>query len=242
MIILDLDRTPTMLLIAWLAGIAAFAGGVLAALAGSARTTRSRELIHAVVALGGGILLAAVALALVPKAVKLLPPTALGLTFLGGGLVFAAVDRVVSGLGGSKAQFLAMVMDFVPEALSMGAVFATDRSLGLLLGVFIGAQNLPEGFNAFRELRSSGTSSKSTLMALATVSLAGPLAAWLGYSLLQDSPAVSAGIMNFASGGILYVIFQDIAPQSTMKNHWMPPLGAVFGFLIGMLGHQWLPR
>ena len=42
--------------------------------------------------------------------------------------------------------------------------------------------------------------------------------------------------MLFASGGILYLIFQDIAPQSHMRRHWAPPLSAVFGFSVGMLG------
>ncbi len=44
--------------------------------------------------------------------------------------------------------------------------------------------------------------------------------------------------MSFASGGILYLIFQDIAPQIRMERHWTPPLGAVLGFAIGMVGHQ----
>jgi ZIP family zinc transporter len=44
--------------------------------------------------------------------------------------------------------------------------------------------------------------------------------------------------MLFASGGILYLIFQDIAPQSHMQRHWAPPLGAVLGFCLGMLGNS----
>jgi ZIP family zinc transporter len=47
---------------------------------------------------------------------------------------------------------------------------------------------------------------------------------------------VIASLMLFASGGIIYLTFQDIAPMSTMKNHWSPALGASFGFFIGMLG------
>jgi ZIP family zinc transporter len=46
-----------------------------------------------------------------------------------------------------------------------------------------------------------------------------------------------AAIMLFAAGGILYLIFQDIAPQARLERHWGPPLGAVAGFLMGMLGH-----
>jgi ZIP family zinc transporter len=70
------------------------------------------------------------------------------------------------------------------------------------------------------------------------VSLLGPLAAATGYLLLQGRPRLTAGIMSFAAGGILYLIFQDIAPQSRIRRHWTPPLGAVLGFVTGMIGKQ----
>jgi zinc transporter, ZIP family len=44
--------------------------------------------------------------------------------------------------------------------------------------------------------------------------------------------------MLFASGGILCLEFQDIAPQSHLRNHWGPPVGAVIGFLFGLLGQM----
>jgi ZIP family zinc transporter len=46
--------------------------------------------------------------------------------------------------------------------------------------------------------------------------------------------------MSFAAGGILYLVFQDIAPQSKMQRHWAPPLGAVLGFAVGMVSNQLL--
>jgi len=47
--------------------------------------------------------------------------------------------------------------------------------------------------------------------------------------------------MLFASGGILYLVFQDVAPQSHLKRHWAPALGAVVGFGVGMLGQLLIP-
>jgi len=40
----------------------------------------------------------------------------------------------------------------------------------------------------------------------------------------------------------LYLIFQDIAPQSHLARHWAPPLGTVLGFFLALyskmlLGH-----
>jgi ZIP family zinc transporter len=43
--------------------------------------------------------------------------------------------------------------------------------------------------------------------------------------------------MMLAAGGILYLIFQDIAPAARLEKAWAPPLGAVLGFLTGLAGH-----
>jgi ZIP family zinc transporter len=227
-----------MIVLTWLAGIASFVGGVIAKHEGSADTEGKRELIHGIVAFGGGILVAAVAFALVPEGMAYLPPVGLATTFALGGVAFCTFDAQLSSRGGSKAQFLAMLMDFVPEALALGALFHHDHRTAILLAIFIGAQNLPEGFNAYREVTAGGIKTRSALVVLFAVSLLGPVAGLLGYLCLRDLPVLTASIMSFAGGGILYLIFQDIAPQSKLQRHWTPPLGAVLGFLVGMIGKQ----
>ena len=68
------------------------------------------------------------------------------------------------------------------------------------------------------------------------MTLLGPIAGLSGYYFLSGYPQVVSGIMLFSAGGILYIIFQDIAPQCRLDKHWAPPLGAVAGFLLGVLG------
>ena len=65
----------------------------------------------------------------------------------------------------------------------------------------------------------------------------GPIAGLVGYWFLADHQSLLGAIMLFASGGILYLIFQDIAPQSKLEKHWAPPLGAVLGFCLALFGH-----
>lgn len=233
-----MSQLAIVALASWLAGVAAFLGGLLARVAGPAKTEAQRELVHGIVAFGGGILLAAVALVLVPEGIGLLPPVVLALTFCIGGLAFCVLDAQVSKRGGTKAQSMAMLVDFLPEAISLGAVFGRNPRLGILIAAFIGAQNLPEGFNSFREIVAAGARPRGALMALLLVSLLGPTAACMGYLLLQDQAQLTAAIMSFAAGGILYLIFQDIAPESKMRRRWTPPLGAVLGFVVGMIGKQ----
>ena len=47
-----------------------------------------------------------------------------------------------------------------------------------------------------------------------------------------------AVIMMFASGGILYSVFQDITPKVKLDKFWFPPMGAVLGFALGVIGHM----
>ncbi|MBN2722831.1 MAG: ZIP family metal transporter [Deltaproteobacteria bacterium] len=228
----------TILLFAWIAGLASFAGGFLAFFEKSENTVFKKALGKSVVAFGGGLLVSAIAFALLPEGMNLLSPAVMTLTFISGGVIFAVIDVAISKTGGAKSQFMAMLMDFLPESISMGAAFMHNRNLGILLAGFIGLQNLPEGFNAYKEIISGGVKKSSALSALFIISFLGPLAAGIGYVFLQNKPEITATLMSFASGGILYLIFQDIAPESRMEKHWQPTLGAVLGFALGMLGKQ----
>ena len=236
-----MNQLTTIIVATWLAGLAALAGGILAWTMGGENSVQKRELNRGIIAFGGGILIAAIAFALLPEALVTLSPLELGVTFCLGGLAFSILDAYLSRSGGSKAQFMAMTLDFLPEALALGAIFGRDHRLGILLAAFIGAQNLPEGFNAFREMKASRSmTSRDALGALLALSLLGPVAACAGYYFLQEQAKITGSIMAFAGGGILYLIFQDIAPQSKIRKRVVPALGAVLGFAVGMLGKQLL--
>lgn len=199
------------------------------------------ELRHSILAFGAGALLAAVALVLVPEGMRGLSSGPIALCFAGGGLAFMLVDRVLAAHRTAASQLIDMLLDFIPEAIALGAAMAVGSPSALLLALLMALQNLPEGFNAYRELRrASRLSNRQILLLFCLVALLGPLAGFSGYLWLAPHPEVLGAIMLFASGGILYSVFQDIAPQVRLERHWSPPLGAVAGFLLGMLGQQLL--
>lgn len=198
-----------------------------------------QEFRHSVMAVGGGALLSAVALVLVPDGVAHLSVAGALLWFLLGGLTFMLIDVLLHRFRTPASQLVAMLADFVPESVALGATFALGGSNGLLLALLIGVQNLPEGFNAFRELRQSSRLAAGRIVLLfALMALLGPLAGLIGYFWLAAYPQWVAAVMLFAAGGILYAVFQDIAPQVRLARHWGPPLGAVLGFALGMVGHM----
>lgn len=228
-----------ILLLTLLAGVAIPIGGSLAAIENIRRDWLKNEVRHGVMAFGGGALLAAVALVLVPEGSKDLPIWATAVSFILGGLVFMALDIILAQNQTSASQLVAMLADFIPEALALGATFVIDKKVAPLLAGLMALQNLPEGFNAFREIKTaSDYSPKKIIVLFMLIALLGPLAGLSGYWLLSGYQELVAAIMLFAAGGITYIIFQDIAPQAKLESHWSPPIFALLGFLLGLVGQQ----
>ena len=212
-------------------------GGVVAGIERIGPSWLEYEIRHSVIAFGGGILISAVALVLVPEGVRYLP-SALGASaiLLSGGLAFFAIERFLGVRRKETPQLSAMLLDYLPESIALGGMFAIGAPAAPLLAMLIGLQNLPEGFNAYRELDSiPDFSSKRTLFLMCMLIPLGPLMGSAGWIYGAEHPVFLGGLMLFASGGILYLIFQDIAPQSRLDRHWAPALGAVLGFGFGMM-------
>jgi ZIP family zinc transporter len=227
--------------LASVAGLAMPAGACLARIERIRPNWLDNELRHGVIAFGGGALLSAVALVLVPEGIHGLSTLSTALCFSGGGLAFMALDIALANRESSASQLTAMLADFLPESLALGATFALGGQSAPLLAGLIALQNLPEGFNAYREQIESGPMrGTQVIAAFALLALLGPVAALSGYFWLAGFPVLVSSIMLFAAGGILYAIFQDIAPQAKLERNWAPSLGAVAGFLLGLIGHMYI--
>lgn len=229
-----------MLVFTTIAGMCIPIGSIVARIESFRPHWLERELRHSVIAFGGGVLVSAVALVLVPEGDALMPSALASCgVFLAGGLVFFLVERRMGLSRRETPQVSAMLLDYVPESLALGGMFATGAGSAPMLALLIGLQNLPEGFNSYRELKevTDRRPLLTLLLILAMVPL-GPLCGTLGMLFLADHDVLLGSIMLFAAGGILYLIFQDIAPQSRLERHWGPATGAVIGFGIGLLGQQ----
>lgn len=234
-----MGEIATVIGLTLLAGLAIPLGAFLATYEHIQSDWLEQEFRHGVMAFGAGALLSAVALVLVPEGRQALSIPWAMLSFAAGGLLFMQLDRWLAARKSDSAQLVAMLSDFIPEALALGATLASGSSAALLLALLMCAQNLPEGFNAYRELMAQGRlPRRRVLAAFVMLAVLGPLAGLAGYLWLVNWPSAVGAMMLFASGGILYLIFQDIAPQVPLKNHRAPPLGAVAGFMLGLLGQM----
>ncbi|HBF06640.1 MAG TPA: divalent cation transporter [Gammaproteobacteria bacterium] len=231
---------PEVVLVILLSLIAGFAmpfGACLAFFDLKRPNVLSDEWRHFIVAFGGGALISAVALVLVPDGSEKMSAASAVIAFISGGVAFCLLDIYLSRLKSSMGQLVAMLSDFIPEAIVLGAAFAAGENTGLLIAGLIILQNIPEGFNAFEELAVHLSSKRKILFMFVALAFTGPIAALTGYFVLTEDHALMGGIMLFASGGILYLVFEDVAPQAKLEKHWMPALGAIFGFVLGLAGH-----
>ena len=234
-----MDRFAELLLWTTLAGACIPLGAGLAHIEHIRPRWLEEELRHFVIAFGGGVLVGAVALVLVPEGIERQPqPLAAIVLLLAGGAAFMVLDRIQAKRHQPAPQFSAMAADFLPESLALGGMFAANAEGAVLLALLIGLQNLPEGFNAWRELGAGQFGRHRALSLMAVLALLGPACGAAGWFWLADQDAVLGSIMLFAAGGILYLRFQDIAPQARLERHWTPPLGAVLGFALALVGEM----
>lgn len=196
-----------------------------------------RNELHSFVSyFGGGALLAAIALVLIPHGMKADPVGTVALSFLAGGIIFWLLDQWMAQKVSTASQFMGMLLDFIPESIALGGAAATGSNTAVLLAVMIALQNMPEGFASFQEMIKGGSSRKKLWPVFLIAPVVGPLSAWIGYAFLSNAPQLLGGLMLFCSGGILYLIFQDIAPGAHLKTRSLPALGSLLGFVLGMVG------
>lgn len=229
----------SMLMLTALSGLAMPLGALLAKVERLQSDWLETELRHSIIAFAAGALLSAIALVLVPEGIEHLSAFWACFLFIAGGFGFMLVDAALEKWNTPGSQLAAMLADFIPESLALGALFSIGGNNAILLALLIGLQNLPEGFNAYREMMDKGHFAANKLIVLfVALALIGPVCGFIGYQWLAQQPQLLSGIMLFAAGGIMYSIFQDIAPNVSLKKHRFPPMGAVLGFVLGLLGHM----
>jgi ZIP family zinc transporter len=225
------------LALAALAGLSIPAGAALAQVERLLPDWSRTELRHTVTAVGGGALISAVALVLIPEAAERIGAIPLLASFAAGGVAFLMVDRSLARRGTHAAQFVAMMLDYLPEAMALGALVTGRPDVAILTAGIIALQNVPEGFAAWRELHGAAARPRHLALLFCLMVPLGPAAAAVGMFVLAGHPGILGAILAFASGGILYLLFQDVAPAVPLENDAAPPLGAVAGFAIGLAGH-----
>jgi len=222
--------------LAWMAGLSIPVGALISSHLVLRKVCRQNELDSFVSYFGGGALLAAIVLVLIPDGIEHTSVLSMAVAFGLGGLVFWQFSAWAERTHNSASIFVGMLLDFFPEALLVGVLAVSGSDMVYLMVGLIALQNMPEGFAAYHEMEHSMRTPSRLFMIFCAVSIIGPLAAWMGYVWFSSSEFLLSIILLFCSGGILYLIFEDIAPESRSKYSSFPAVGSILGFLLGLIG------
>lgn len=208
---------------------------------------------------GGGVMLAATAFSLIvpgteaaiglgyPKATAALI-MAIGILLGGWGLSYIHAhfphEHFFKGEEGTKRTNLARIWLFIiaitlhnfPEGLAVGVGFGNGNvSEGLPVAVGIGLQNMPEGLVVAVALLAQNYSSAYALRVSLLTGLVEPLGGLVGASVVSLGSFVLPWGMAIAAGAMLFVISDEIIPESHQKGYEKEgTIGIMVGFVIMM--------
>ena len=153
-------------------------------------------------------------------------------------------EGVKSGLGRSTMLFLAVTLHNIPEGMAVGVVLAGAMSgsagitmagaLTLALGIAI--QNFPEGAIVSMPLRESVKSRWKAFGYGVGSGVVEPLAGLATILLIEVLQPVLPFLLAFAAGAMIYVVVEELIPESQSGRHSnVATIGVAFGFALMML-------
>ncbi|MGQ9845844.1 MAG: ZIP family metal transporter [Caldisericia bacterium] len=127
----------------------------------------------------------------------------------------------------------AITLHNLPEGLAVGVGFgSSDFRSGLIIATAIGLQNMPEGLAVSLPLIAEGYSKKKAFGISFLTGLFEPFMALIGYFLVIIFIKILPFALSFAGGAMLYVISDEIIPESH-KNGFEKE--ATFSIIIGFI-------
>lgn len=211
----------------------------------------SRITMSPILGFASGIMLAISAFDLLPEAQELggLFYTVLGF-LLGAGLMFG-LDTLVphTHMGGGKTEsrrdtqmlkvgyfiFLGIALHNIPEGLAIGAGFSARPSLGAAIAVALALHNVPEGMATAAPLLMGGMGRLRVLGLTTLAGLMTPMGTLLGIALINISPAFISIALALAAGAMVYIVSDELIPQSHRYHSHLANAGLLAGFLLGMV-------
>lgn len=208
----------------------------------------SERLLDAGLGLAAGVMLTASFTSLILPGIDYggIVPVLIGIGL--GAIALAAADSLIPHLhifkgkegpegSGIKAVWLfiiAITLHNMPEGLAVGVGFGSgDLGAALPLMLAIGIQNIPEGFAVAISARNAGMASTSyaALAGIRSGLVEIPLAL-LGAWAVQLALPMLPYAMGFAAGAMLYVISNEIIPETHRKGHHRL---ATAGLMVGVM-------
>ena len=127
----------------------------------------------------------------------------------------------------------------IPEGLAIGAGGSYDFRLGALLAIMIALHNIPEGMAIAAPLSAGGINRWKVLLLTALSGAPTFLGGITGILIGSISDFAITMSLSAAGGAMLYVVFGEIMPQSTiMTKNRTASIVTLFGVIVGLIVTQ----
>lgn len=228
---------------------------IIGALIGFAFKNISHKFSDIILSFAAGVMLSAAVLGLIIPSVEYGSesndmPLALLMTVAGvfvGALCLNLIDKVVPHLhalagveseehnneGLSKVLLFVMAIAIhnLPEGIAAGVGFGSgNEGQALIIAGGIALQNIPEGMVIIAPMLAAGVSKKRTLLIASLTGLVEVVGTLIGYFAVSISSAILPFALAFAGGTMLYVISDEMIPETHAHGSQR---GATYALLAG---------
>lgn len=148
-----------------------------------------------------------------------------------------------SKLGRSSMLVLAVTLHNIPEGMAVGVVAAgvMTGELGMslagamALAIGLAIQNIPEGAIISLPLRSAGNSRKRAFAYGTLSGIVEPIAAVVTILFIEHLSGIFPYMLAFAAGAMIYVVVEELIPESHNGRHSnIPTIAFAIGFALMM--------
>ena len=225
---------------------------VIGSLIGFSFKELSHKFSDIILSFAAGVMLCAAVFGLILPSFESGTKLSVYITIVGvlcGAIVLNLIDKVVPHLHRlsgveiedhpQKNDKLSKVLLFVtaiaihnlPEGIAAGVGFGTGNTAeALTIAGGIALQNIPEGMVIIAPMLAAGMSKKRTLLIASITGIVEVIGTFLGYFAVSISSAILPFALAFAGGTMLYVISDEMIPETHAHGG---ERGATYALLIG---------
>ena len=223
---------------------------VIGALIGFAFKKTSHSFSDITLSFAAGVMLAAAVIGLIIPSIERGGKLGILVTVAGifaGAVALNLIDKLVPHLhklagvedeshdNGNLSKVLlfvaAIAIHNLPEGIAAGVSFgAEDTAQALIIAGGIALQNIPEGMVVIAPMLAAGVSKRRTLLIAMGTGLVEVVGTLIGYFAVSIAAAILPFALAFAGGTMLYVISDEMIPETHAHGHQR---GATYALLVG---------
>lgn len=218
----------------------------------------SHKLNDIILSFAAGVMLAAAVVGLIIPSINIDNKLSIIVTIVGiilGALSLNLIDKIVPHLHrivGADIEnhpensnrlnkvllfVIAIAIHNLPEGIAAGVSFGSGdfgRAISVTLGIAL--QNIPEGMIIIAPLLASGLSKKKTFLIASITGVVEVLGTFIGYFAVSISSIILPFALAFAGGTMLYVISDEMIPETHAHgNERAATYALIIGFVVMLL-------